>query len=150
MTMNLLRQLYETYAPTGCEWPMISLVRDFIATHVPQTHIDMDEWGNLYIIKGNEVGSYPTLCCHLDQAQKIHSNDFEVRVCDGILTGWSNERQAQEGIGADDKNGIWVCLRAFQLCDRLKVFMSVGEEKGCWGIITDDDLIPTYKANQCQ
>lgn len=131
--MNLLRQLYETYAPTGCEWPMICFVREFIATHVPQAHIDMDNWGNLYITKGEVPIGYPTLCCHLDQAQKVHSNDFEVRECDGTLTGWSTVRQTQEGLGADDKNGIWVCLRALQRCDRLKVFMAVGEEKGCWG-----------------
>lgn len=87
--MDLLRQLYETYAPTGREWPMICFVRDFIATHVPQAHIDMDNWGNLYITKGEAPIGYPTLCCHLDQAQKVHSNDFEVRECDGILIRWS-------------------------------------------------------------
>lgn len=65
--MDLLRQLYETYAPTGCEWPMICFVRDFIATHVPQAHIDMDNWGNLYITKSNEVGGYTTVSCHLER-----------------------------------------------------------------------------------
>ena len=78
-------------------------------------------------------GGYPTLCCHLDQAQKIHSDDFTVREDNGILTGFSESRDAPEGLGADDKNGIWVCLKALEQCDHLKVFMSVGEEKGCWG-----------------
>ena len=36
-------------------------------------------------------------------------------------------------MGADDKNGIWVCLRCLEECPCLKVFMAVGEEKGCIG-----------------
>ena len=160
--MELLRNLYSIYAPTGREWPMIKFVLDHLAAHVPQAQVRIDDWGNLYIrrsrslevekFKSLEVynscdvllnsrgaalnsveDGFPTLCCHLDQAQKIHSDDFEVRETDGVLTGWSNSRQSQEGLGADDKNGIWVCLKALERCERLKVFMSVGEEKGCWG-----------------
>lgn len=129
--MNLLYQLYSIYAPTGREWPMICFVRDYLEREVPSAAVMMDDWGNLYITKGCPDGGYPTLCCHLDQAQKVHSEDFEVRDNGGVLTGLS--RQAQEGLGADDKNGIWVCLQALKQCERLKVFMSVGEEKGCWG-----------------
>ena len=36
-------------------------------------------------------------------------------------------------MGADDKNGIFVCLRCLEECPCLKVFMAVGEEKGCIG-----------------
>lgn len=49
------------------------------------------------------------------------------------LYGWSEQNQLREGLGADDKNGIWVCLRCLEECPRLKVFMAVGEEKGCIG-----------------
>lgn len=131
--MNLLYKLYCLYAPTGREWPMICFVRDYLARHVPEACVAMDDWGNLYITKGAAAGGYATLACHLDQAQKVHSDDFEVRCDGGVLTGWSPSRQSQEGLGADDKNGIWVCLKALEKCERLKVFMSVGEEKGCWG-----------------
>lgn len=131
--MELLDKLYKIFSPTGGEWPMICFVRDYLARHVPEARVVMDSWGNLYITKGEASGGYPTLACHLDQAQKVHSDDFEVRESNGILTGWSECCQAQEGLGADDKNGIWVSLRALEQCRRLKVFMSVGEEKGCWG-----------------
>lgn len=139
--MELIRKLYKTYAPTGCEWPMIQFVLDYLSTHVPETDVNIDSWGNLYIRrsrnskveKDKRLAGYPTLCCHLDQAQKTHSEDFEVREEDGIITGFSPSRNASEGLGADDKNGIWVCLKALEQCEHLKVFMSVGEEKGCWG-----------------
>lgn len=49
------------------------------------------------------------------------------------LYGWSELNQRNEGLGADDKNGIWVCLRCLEECPHLKVFMAVGEEKGCIG-----------------
>lgn len=131
--MRLLTELYSIYAPTGHEWPMICFVRDYIKQYISSATVEMDSWGNLYIVKGVAPNGYPTLCCHLDQAQKTHSEDFQVRDVNGVLTGWSPSRQAQEGLGADDKNGIWACLQALKRCDCLKVFMSVGEEKGCWG-----------------
>ena len=79
-----------------------------------------------------DVG-YPTLACHLDQVQTLHSDDFEVREENGTLYGWSEQNQQREGLGADDKNGIWICLRCLEKCPRLKVFIAVGEEKGCIG-----------------
>jgi len=100
----------------------------------------MDSRGNLYVVKGeglkvkdNELKGYPTLACHLDQVQELHSEDFEVRQEGDRLYGWSEKNQQREGLGADDKNGIFVCLRCLEECPRLKVFMAVGEEKGCIG-----------------
>ena len=108
---ELLYRLYTIHAPTCYEWPMITFVREYVFKHVPKAVIRMDKLGNLYITKG-EVGlGYPTLACHLDQVQTLHSDDFEVREEDGTLYGWSEQNQQREGLGADDKNGIWVCLR---------------------------------------
>ena len=80
-----------------------------------------------------EAVGYPTLACHLDQVQTIHSDDFEVLQEDGMLYGWSKTNQQREGLGADDKNGIYICLRCLEECPCVKVFMAVGEEKGCIG-----------------
>lgn len=139
--MELLKTLYKIYSPTGHEWPMIKFIREYLTIHVPHTKVAIDSWGNLYITKCKDRSSnisnigFPTLCCHIDQAQKIHSEDFEVKSREGgkELYGWSESRQDQEGLGADDKNGIWICLKALEYCNHLKVFMAVGEEKGCWG-----------------
>lgn len=112
---------------------MISFIRDYVQTYVPETKVDLDKWGNLYIIKGHSDNGYPTLVCHLDQVQTIHSKDFEVLEEDGIIYGWSEQNQQREGLGADDKNGIWICLKCLEKSPRLKVYMAVGEEKGCIG-----------------
>lgn len=131
--LQLLIQLYTIHAPTCYEWPMISFVREHINRYIPEAKIWMDKLGNLYITKGEVGVGYPTLACHLDQVQILHSDDFEVREEDGLFYGWSEQNQRREGLGADDKNGIFVCLRCLEECPRLKVFMAVGEEKGCIG-----------------
>ena len=147
--MNLLKQLYCIHSPFYREWPLICFVREYIREHVPDAEVQMDSWGNLYIRKcadsskatgRRESGhhsslptGYPILVCHLDQVQQLHSEDFEVRQEGDKLYGWSEKNQRHEGLGADDKNGIWVCLRCLEECPHLKVFMAVGEEKGCIG-----------------
>lgn len=131
--LQLLHQLYAIHAPTYHEWSMIALVREYVATHIPDAKVQMDSWGNLYIVKGDASVGYPTLVCHLDQVQTIHSEDFEVRQEGDMLYGWSEKNQQREGLGADDKNGIYICLRCLEECPCLKVFMAVGEEKGCIG-----------------
>ena len=131
--MQLLRRLYGIHSLTGFEWPMIQFIREQVGEHIPEATVRFDKLGNLYISKGEAGVGYPTLACHLDQVQKIHSEDFEVRQDGDILYGWSEQNQQREGLGADDKNGIWICLRCLEECPRLKVFMAVGEEKGCIG-----------------
>ena len=138
--MDLLKQLYCIHSPFYREWPMICFIREYIRQHVPEADVQMDSWGNLYVVKGeglkvkdNELKGYPTLVCHLDQVQELHSDDFCVKEENGTLYGWSEKNQQREGLGADDKNGIWVCLRCLEECPHLKVFMAVGEEKGCIG-----------------
>ena len=149
LKMELLKQLYAIHSPTGHEWPLICFIREYISEHVPEAEVKMDGWGNLYIKKGSplptspkgEETGYPTLACHLDHVQTLHSADFCVK--ESILPhgesgergfyGWSEANQQREGLGADDKNGIWICLRCLEESPRLKVFMAVGEEKGCIG-----------------
>ncbi len=129
----LLHYLYVVHSPTGNEWEMICFVRQWVAENVPEAMVKIDHLGNLYITKGVCKNGYPTLVCHLDQVQTPHNDDFEVRQDGDRLFGWSESSQRQEGLGADDKNGIYVCLRCLEECPCLKVFMAVGEEKGCVG-----------------
>ena len=131
--LQLLSQLYAIHSPTGGEWQLICFIREYVATHIPEAKVSIDRMGNLYIIKGVAGNGYPTLVCHLDQVQALHSDDFEVKREGDMLYGWSEQNQRREGLGADDKNGIFVCLRCLENCPQLKVFMAVGEEKGCIG-----------------
>ena len=130
--MELLKQLYCIHSPFYKEWPMICFIREYIRQHVPEAEVQMDSWGNLYIRKCADSSlftlhsslptGYPTLACHLDQVQELHSEDFCVKEENGTLYGWSEKNQRREGLGADDKNGIWVCLRCLEECPHLKVF----------------------------
>lgn len=130
---SLLCKLYYIHAETGHEWSMISFVREFIKEQIPEATVRMDKLGNLYITKGKASVGYPILACHMDQVQTLHSEDFEVRQEGDMLYGWSEQNQRHEGLGADDKNGIWISLCCLKKCPQLKVFMAVGEEKGCIG-----------------
>jgi len=131
--MKLLQALYQIHSPSGNEDAMIKFVRDYTLNHVLDTRVDVDFWGNIYITKGCGTGGYPTLCCHLDQIQELHSADFKVVQEGDKLYGYSEANKRREGLGADDKNGIWVCLRCLEKCPKLKIFMGVMEEKGSIG-----------------
>ena len=82
---SILYQLYAIHSVTYREWPMISFVREYVSKRIPEAEIRMDCLGNLYIKKGEPGNGYPTLACHLDQVQKIHSDDFEVHQDDDML-----------------------------------------------------------------
>jgi hypothetical protein len=86
----------------------------------------------LYTEPGDAPG-YPTLACHIDQVQTVHSHDFDVCREGDVLYGWSGSNGRREGLGADDKNGIWVCLKCLEKYDALKVAFFVEEESGCIG-----------------
>lgn len=51
----------------------------------------------------------------------------------GLYFGYSVEKKSPVGIGADDKNGIWVALKMLLKFKALKVAFFVGEEIGCVG-----------------
>ena len=50
-----------------------------------------------------------------------------------IIFGFNNQRKSHCGIGADDKNGIWICLKCLETFDVMKCVFFVGEEIGCQG-----------------
>lgn len=130
---SLLYDLYSIHAMTGREWTMVAFVREYVSQHIPESEVKIDRLGNLYITKGESGKGYPTLACHMDQVQTVHSEDFEVRQEGDMLYGWSERNQQREGLGADDKNGIYICIRCLETSPCLKVLMAVGEEKGCIG-----------------
>lgn len=130
--MELLKELYKTYSPSGNEKRMRKFISSWVKSNVPEATIKRDELGNLYITKGT-CATYPCVCAHIDQVQKIHSKDFNCYVADGIIFGYSKTNKRQEGLGADDKNGIWVALKCLERFDVIKCAFFVGEELGCVG-----------------
>ena len=130
--MKLLIDLYKTFSPSGKEQEMKKIIIRWVKDNCRNTMVAKDGKGNLYITKGKAT-TYPCLCAHLDQVQKVHALDFEVCRSGDILFGYSKTLKSYQGLGADDKNGLWVCLKCLEKYDAIKVVFFVDEERGCVG-----------------
>lgn len=130
--MELLKQLYQIHSPSDNERAMKKFIKGYVKKHIPGVTIKNDPVGNLYMIKGDSE-TYPCIVSHLDQVQKGHSRDFKAIETEDILFGYSPRHRRREGLGADDKNGIWIALKCLEKYGCLKVAFFVSEEVGCIG-----------------
>lgn len=130
--MKLLKELFCIFSPSGNEKKMKRYIKWWIKTNVPSATVTTDQVGNIYVTKG-EAETYPSIVAHLDQVQKIHSKDFEAIETKDIILGFSKKNKRQEGLGADDKVGVWIGLKCLLKYDAIKVVFFVGEEVGCVG-----------------
>ena len=121
--MELLKQLYKIYSPSRGEKKMRKFLKDWIRKNVPDATYEVDSLGTLDVRTG-ESETYPTVVSHIDQVQKIHSRDFQAVETKEIIFGFSLSNVQMEGLGADDKNGIWVCLKCLQKYPALKCAFS--------------------------
>ena len=129
--MQLLKQLYRIYSPSGKEKRLREFIKDYVRT-IPDTQYYQDRAGNLYVTKG-VAETFPCVVAHLDQVQYIHSTDFVAVETRDIIFGYSPKNRQMEGLGADDKNGIWVALKCLKKYPKLKCVFFVQEEIGCIG-----------------
>ncbi|UKK52696.1 hypothetical protein [Prevotella sp. E2-28] len=132
MNKDLLFQLYAIHSPSGNEKRMRKFLKKYIWANCGEVKIEQDEHGNLLCTKG-ESDTYPCLASHIDQVQDHHSKDFKVFEYNGDVFAWSAKSHEQQGLGADDKNGIFICLELLKKFDVMKVAFFVGEEVGCKG-----------------
>lgn len=130
--MQLLKQLYAIHSPSGKEQRMRNYLIRWIRRHIPEATITTDPIGNIYVTKG-ESFSFPCIVSHIDQVQKTHSTDFQAVETRDIIFGYSSKNKRQEGLGADDKNGIWICLQCLKRYPIIKAAFFVQEETGCIG-----------------
>lgn len=136
--MELLQRLYMVHSPSGDEKKLKRVIRRWVLDEKKiDARVTYDNKGNMYIVKG-ECGDgeyYPCVVAHLDQVQKTHSKDFVVSYDEksGIIYGFSKSKREFQGLGADDKNGVWIALRCLLEFDVIKVAFFVGEEIGCVG-----------------
>jgi hypothetical protein len=131
--MELLKDLYEIHAPSNGEKKIKKFIKRWVGNNIPDAKIRKDNNdGNIYIVRGY-ADTYPCVVAHLDQVQKNHSADFVAVETDDIIFGYSSSNNRREGLGADDKNGIWVALNCLMHFDVIKVAFFVGEESGCIG-----------------
>jgi putative aminopeptidase FrvX len=132
--MKLLKQLYRISSPSGHETRMINFIRSRLdRTGIPYT---TDAAGNIYAVKGT-AQSYPCIVSHTDEVHLFHGTGYRV-VQSGtgkqrIIYGFDYRQRSHCGTGADDKNGIWICLRCLEEFDAVKCVFFVSEETGCVG-----------------
>lgn len=133
MNTQLLKKLYSIYSPSGKEQKMVRFLCSYINGLPGEISLEKDSFGNLYVTKGSGE-SYPCLVSHLDQVFHCrHSKDFRAVEAKGILFGYSPSKRRFENLGADDKNGIFICLECLRKYDVLKVVFFREEETGCRG-----------------
>lgn len=132
MNTELLFQLYAIHSPSGNEKKMRKFLKKYITKNCGECTIVQDAFGNLLVTKGVSE-TYPCLASHIDQVQRNHSKDFYCCVVGDHVLGYSQKSMAQQGLGADDKNGIFVCLECLRKYDVMKCAFFVGEEVGCVG-----------------
>lgn len=128
--MKLLKKLYAISSPSNNEKEMLSFIKSLLkGANIPYTQ---DVKGNIYATKGDS-DEYPCVVCHVDEVHKVRKSGYKVVETDGIIYGINTKTMAYEGIGADDKNGIWVCIKALSEFDVVKCAFFVAEEVGCIG-----------------
>ena len=113
--MKLLRDLYYIFSPSGFEQQMSKYIQNYL------TNLGIDYWtvGNqIYRIRPNE----PMLCAHMDQVSNRPLQ--ELILYNSMIEGDAN-------LGADDKNGIWICLKLLEEFPNTSFIFSTGEENGC-------------------
>ena len=131
--MKLLKRLYSIHSKSGKEQKMIKFLLWWIRTNIPGARVELDKKvGNIYVTKGVS-DTYPCIVSHIDQVQEVHSRDFKAIETHDIIFGWSPKKKEFQGLGADDKNGIWIALKCLEKFDALKAAFFVGEEIGCVG-----------------
>ena len=129
--MELLKELYGISAQTHQEKDMI----EFVSQRLTDLGVSftIDKAGNIYATKGKAT-TFPCIAAHLDEVHQAREKGYEVLfVKDEFIIGFNSGKREFNGIGADDKNGIWVCLKCLEKYDNLKCVFFVGEEQGCIG-----------------
>lgn len=130
--LELLTSLYSIHSKSGNEKKMRSFIKKWVKANVPDAIATQDKAGNLYVTRGT-AENYPCICSHMDQVQDFHSKDFQILNSDDMICAYSPKTRSFQGLGADDKNGIWVALTCLQKYDIMKCAFFVGEEVGCVG-----------------
>lgn len=129
--MEKLMALYGISSPSGREGKMAKfIIEELKKMEIP---FRQDRYGNIYAVKGNRE-SYPCVVAHMDEVHRRKTGSYAAHlVADSMIVGYDHKRKRMTGIGADDKNGIWICLKCLEDCKTVKCAFFVQEEVGCIG-----------------
>ena len=110
--MEILMALYGISSPSGREGKMAKfIIEELKKMEIP---FRQDRYGNIYAVKGNRE-SYPCVVAHMDEVHRRKTGSYAAHlVADSMIVGYDHKRKRMTGIGADDKNGIWI--NGMKLC----------------------------------
>ena len=91
LNFELLKSLYKVFSPSMNEKKMRRFIKRHINNNISGVTIVQDMAGNLLITKG-ESDSYPCICAHMDQVQRLHPKDFTCVENDDVIFGYSLKR----------------------------------------------------------
>lgn len=130
--MELLKSFYGINSKSGHE----AQIKEFFKAQIAglELAVEEDSFGNIFITKG-AADSYPGVTAHLDE---VHAPTERNIVVDGDIIYAVDGCGERVGIGADDKNGLWIIVRLLHSKPVLKVALFVQEERdgemaGCRG-----------------
>ena len=117
--MEKLMALYGISSPSGREGKMAKfIIEELKRMEIP---FRQDRYGNIYAVKGNRE-SYPCVVAHMDEVHRRKTGSYAAHlVADSMIVGYDHKRKRMTGIGADDKNGIWICLKCLEDCKTVKM-----------------------------
>lgn len=119
--LNVLKKLYKIHSPSGKEDSMSKYVQSLLTEcNIPFT---VGAQGEIYsITKG-----LPVIAAHMDQVQStpctctVQNKNFLYGMCE----------HKQAGLGADDKNGVWIALNLIKkFGTKINFLFSTMEEVG--------------------
>ncbi len=130
--MELLKSLYTINSKSGGE----ALIKEFFIKQLANVELVVveDAFGNLFITKG-VADSYPCVTAHFDE---VHAPTERNIVVDDDMIYAVDADGERVGIGADDKNGLWIIIQLLRTKPLLKAALFVQEERdgevpGCRG-----------------
>lgn len=129
--MDRLIKLYNIASPSGKERRMAL----YILSELERMGVShsRDRKGNIYAVKGR-AKTYPCVVAHMDEVHRHKTGTYGAHVVNGsMIVGYDYKNRSMTGIGADDKNGIWICLNMLERFKVMKCVFFVQEEVGCIG-----------------
>ena len=130
LDFKLLKDLYQINSCSGHEERIRKFILSYLKKHYTGLKIQVDKIGNIYVTKGKSR-TYSCLAAHMDQVQD-NKGKIHIFRHNNIMIG-IDENMQQAGLGADDKNGVWIALQMLKYEKTLKCVFFVGEEVGCKG-----------------
>lgn len=110
----------------------LSKLTELVYSIEPDALIHVDEYNNMFVTSG-EASEYPCVVAHYDQVHKDIEDAFHLLEVDDILVAFDLNEKQQHGVGGDDKCGIYVCLKALERVENIKLVFFAQEEWGCVG-----------------